>query len=226
VAWEEDTEGASVLRLAPTPDAGYSYRPFDGWAGLDELFQPESIEVTPEGSAWLLGADRGEVRLLRFDDQGWEVVDAPTSLLDHSSPRVLAAGPDGSLWLVGGDWNTSGGQRRFALARLGSDGWSTYEVMDAGIGWGQSLGSFANNLVVGVAPDGALWLNASGENVGDHAGVARFDGASWQRFLDGHSVHDLDVGPDGAVWVRASHGELPGAVESYVITPEAVAATE
>jgi hypothetical protein len=218
-------DGASVLRLAPTPDAGYSYRPFDGWASLtDGNGWPESIEVAPDGTGWLLGG-WGDGWLLRYDDQGWQAVDAPTSVLRGSELRDLAAGPDGSLWLVGTRPNEVH-QRGPALARLDRDGWSTFDAMEVGFGWGQGVGVFFGSYLLDVAPDGALWLNASGENTGEHAGVARFDGASWQRFLDGHSVHDLDVGPDGDVWVRASHGELPGAVESYVITPEAVAATE
>jgi hypothetical protein len=50
-------------------------------------------------------------------------------------------------------------------------------------------------------------------------GIARFDGSTWQYFLSGHRVSDWDIAPDGSVWLRADHG-------LYVITPEAVAATE
>jgi hypothetical protein len=224
-------DGASVLRLAPTPDAGYSYRPFDGWASLtDGNGWPESIEVAPDGTGWLLGG-WGDGWLLRYDDQGWQAVDAPTSVLRGSELRDLTAGPDGSLWLVGTRPNEVH-QRGPALARLDRDGWSTFDAMEVGFGWGQGVGVFLGSYLLDVAPDGALWLNASVENAGEHAGVARFDGASWQRFLDGHTVHDLDAGPDGAVWVRAAdastegQGAVDGAVDLYVITPEAVAATE
>ena len=45
-----------------------------------------------------------------------------------------------------------------------------------------------------------------------------------QRFLDGRTVHDLDIGPDGAVWVRAVDDVDRGPVSTYVITPEAMVA--
>ena len=58
-------------------------------------------------------------------------------------------------------------------------------------------------------------------------GVASFDGAAWTHYLRDHCIYAMDIAPDGTVWVQA--GERPthqdfGAVATYVIRPEAVAA--
>ena len=225
----EDGEGEasrSVLQLPAMPSTEEPGQWLDGWADLtDDNGWPESIEATPDGNAWLLGG-WGDRWLLRHDDQGWQVMDAPTSILRGSELRDLVAGPDGTLWLVGARWRNEGPQPGPALARLDRDGWSTFDHMEAGFDWGQWIGVWGGaSVLLDVAPDGALWLNTSDEGPDGHAGVARFDGVSWRRFLDGRSVHDLDVGPDGAVWVRAgdalTEDRVP--VDLYVITPEAVA---
>ena len=83
-----------------------------------------------------------------------------------------------------------------------------------------------------VAPDGSLWV---GWRVDDEKkfrcdGVRRFDGAKWDHYLRDMCVASgpvLDISTDGSVWVLASETEGgKGPVDLYVITPEAVAATE
>ena len=78
------------------------------------------------------------------------------------------------------------------------------------------------------APDGGLWLASFGvfEGLpGDHGGVARFDGSTWQHYLPGHMVIAMDISTAGSVWLQTWVGDeyVPGL---YVITPEAVAARE
>ena len=98
--------------------------------------------------------------------------------------------------------------------------WSTYELDLRPGGW------WSDRYL--VAPDGSLWTDDVGppsDDESDHAApcpnVARFDGVTVQRFLPetcGGQV-SLDVAADGSVWVASEH-------DLYVITPEAVAATD
>ena len=66
----------------------------------------------------------------------------------------------------------------------------------------------------------------------DHGidGVVRFDGETWSRFLQGRCVEAMDIAPDGSVWLLAKESDESGArypvAHTYVITPEAVAASE
>ncbi len=89
-----------------------------------------------------------------------------------------------------------------------------------------------------VAPAGSVWLSPTSERRfgmgdGDCDGLARFDGVTWTRYLRDACIYAVDTAADGTLWVQA--GEWlrtddeyppPGAVHTYAITPEAVAATE
>ncbi|MEA2025278.1 MAG: hypothetical protein U9O18_01170 [Chloroflexota bacterium] len=89
-----------------------------------------------------------------------------------------------------------------------------------GTGWQQwFLGEddrLAVNWLVGphaMAPDGNFWAVRP-----DCLGVNRFDGRTWVEYLPGICADDMDIAFDGSVWLLAD--------DLYVITPEAVAATE
>ena len=66
------------------------------------------------------------------------------------------------------------------------------------------------------------------------AGVLSFDGEAWGHFLEGACVGDVSAAPDGSVWVVVdppwptdpNDDAAVTASGLYVITPEAVAATE
>jgi hypothetical protein len=78
---------------------------------------------------------------------------------------------------------------------------------------------------VWVAPDGSAWVNASVPDIRADGtlgcdGLARFDGESWQPFLTGHCIADLDFAPDGSAWVAARDPQR-FQVHTYVITPGA-----
>ncbi len=84
-----------------------------------------------------------------------------------------------------------------------------------------------------AAPDGRLWLTPEGDwqraNT-DCDGVTSFDGQTWTGFLSGECIYGLDAAEDGTLWLLAGRperdGDRPGDSHTYVITPEAVAATE
>jgi hypothetical protein len=76
--------------------------------------------------------------------------------------------------------------------------------------------------IVSVAPDGSAWVNATDESRRTCDGLARFDGESWNPFLAGRCIWDIDFAPDGSVWVVASAPDFASEVDTYVVTPEAV----
>ena len=80
-----------------------------------------------------------------------------------------------------------------------------------------------------AAADGSVWLTPDVEDPASCEGIARFDGRTLARYLADVCVYAFDIAPDGAVWVQASSPPTAtgaGHVNTYVIAPEAVAATE
>ncbi len=80
-----------------------------------------------------------------------------------------------------------------------------------------------------TAADGSVWLTPDVEDPASCEGIARFDGTTLARHLRDVCVYAFDIAPDGSVWVQASGPPTAtgaGQIETYVITPEAVAATE
>ena len=126
------------------------------------------------------------------------------------------------------------------LARLDGGQWEVWDGDDGipPVGPVAFPYSFPLEGVHAVAPDGSIWLAAL-----DHmaerecGGIVNFDGSTWTRYLDGLCVYDADLAGDGAVWLQAgevSHDGEPGPyvhrylapVDTYVITPEAGAASQ
>ena len=146
------------------------------------------------------GAARDDL-LIRFDGTEWTTFDPP----------------DGSLTDV-------------AMRELAKDGWVPDDFGRSQ--WGEPH----------VAPDGSLWvpsrlgvmdrdpdLGGGHRNVCGHGidGVARFDGETWSRFLQGRCVEVMDIAADGSVWMLASKSDARFPLAHvYVITPEAAAAPE
>ena len=85
-----------------------------------------------------------------------------------------------------------------------------------------------------AAPDGRLWLTLRGDfeqTETECDGVASFDGQTWTRFLTGECIYGLDAAEDGTLWLLAGEpperdNDGPGFIHTYIITPEAVTATE
>ncbi len=105
-------------------------------------------------------------------------------------------------------------------------GWTTFTEADGVQHWGGQGFIFTD--LLHAAPDGSLWMNGSTANLYCD-GVAHYDGTTWTSYLRGSCVHDLDISPDGGVWARADNysGMNPSEeVSTYVITPEAVTASE
>ena len=191
--------------------------------------QVVGFSVSDDGEAWLLGVshkgDDAVGTFLGFDGTAWHVVPAPAGLHWGLVPweRFFDVGPDGTLWTM--DATTPHPHR--SLARLDDAGWTVFTEAD-GVGpWGGPLTPVFNvvleEVAVEVAPDGSAWVNAT-DDQGDCDGLARFDGQTWTPYLAGTCIRDFDVAPDGSVWAVAGEPS-GGGVNTYVITPQAAAAT-
>ena len=149
-------------------------------------------------------------------------------------------GSDGAVWLAGvsplmvdaepvrsGDSPFAAPAEPFVM-RYDGTGWQRWGP-DEGV---PSLTWSRPQLAQG--PDGGLWVSARPDiwfmppDATDPPfdGIARFDGSTWRYFLSGHDVSDWDIAPDGSVWLRMEDPDNYFGSGLYVITPEAVAASE
>jgi hypothetical protein len=210
--WVEEG-GRRVDHLGPA-----GWQPLDGYFrdSHGTAFYPERLFFTDAGDVY--GVDYYFGTLYRHDDGGWQHV---------AGGRLVDVGRHGMVWQAEGPDNDASFPYN-DLARL-ADGeltrWTSADLPDVRLGLDYEFE---------VAPDGSLWFSlwriADGEPPeGDwwlavrdgHLvcdGLARFDGESVDRFLAGRCT-SMDIAADGSIWV-VSDDDL------YVITPEAVAATE
>ncbi len=146
----------------------------------------------------------------------------------------FAAAHDGILWqnlrgslgrFADGEW-TVYSEPDSARVRLPPDSRRSPSVRMVETAPGDITGG-----VIAAAPDGSVWLWGGPTPC---SGLARFDGASSTRYLRDSCIAAVAVAPDGTVWVQAGTGPPEGVgdgwegspVETYVIRPEAAAATE
>ena len=117
-------------------------------------------------------------------------------------------------------WTVAWGEDDGGLYRHDESGTQEWSLADLGLS-GMADWYLQEYL---VAPDGSLWADWLASEAGC-TGVIRFDGLGLQRYLlPGMAAGDfcldgMDIAPDGSVWLMTE-------VDLYVITPEAVAATE
>ncbi len=140
---------------------------------------------------------------------------------DMPVPSEAGIGADGTQWVrVLEDWESSSQGPKRGLVRIVGDEVTAYPLAPL------------SQHRISVAPDGSAWLRARRFTSGPEGicdGVARFDGETTTRYLTEMCVHDIDFSPDGAVWLQARwpyEGGPRPEIDTYVITPEAVAATE
>ncbi len=179
--------------------------------------QPPRIDdwaVTPDGTLYVTrGRD-----LQRFDGAGWETLERP-----GKDNLELHVGPDGAVWVSsrppGGEWDDR------QVARIDTEDGATVDI--------EWQPAFGRSRAAGA--DGAFWYASLGDpmTTGGCAGITRVDGPTTTKSLEGLCIYDIAIGPHGGVWLEAGSWDgnyfIPdaiGPVETYVITPEAVAATE
>jgi hypothetical protein len=197
------------------------------------------------GGLWVLDGWKGlsdrpdRDTLHRFDGSDWERYEVPAG-----SFRRIEVAPDGTVWLGVTRQEETGPDRGDAsevLARFDGSTWSEHDVSVVvpaeGRHFGGGLGGYG---LLAVAPDGEAWAQVIDDRFSGTPchGVANFDGSIRTTYLNNHCVYALDVASDGSVWVNAAEWKEGGTFEdfvvpdggmnihTYVITPEAAAATE
>ena len=179
------------------------------------------VSITADGDVWLLPSG-GDAGIFRNSGSGWKPI-APPSGWTASRSHV---GRDGTLWSALHKTKKRSNTNRTTtrLGRFDGEDWQVF-------GKGERFPDEANfhrylPSRFEVADDGRVWLldTASEDESVWCGGVVNFGGKSWVRLLDGLCIYDADLAPDGNLWLEA--GEFEGPIHTYVITPEAVAATE
>jgi hypothetical protein len=222
-AGEDEEAGLIVARLGA-----------DGWEPLDGTTPAwvGDIFVTQSGEVWVAVAETmGDFSMWRFseDDGEWEKVAVDAVRLPHGPfGHGIEVGADGTVWFAGIEPLMADGEPVLDAEGHARPGNSFLMRFDGSEWrrWGPADGvpspPFAADIDLEQAPDGGLWMTMFRypfEPLTEHEGTSRFDGSTWQHYLSGHRITSMEVAPDGSVWLLAE-GNL------YVITPEAVAATE
>jgi hypothetical protein len=235
-AWASSTDEDGRRRVGLVGSRGYR-QPLDGTIPADGFGR---LLFTDSGDRY--GVELGWVySVYLYEDDTWHHT--------HDFYSAVDVGPDGTVWGTEGDrWHDG-------LARFADGEWTrwTHDELPemawsrgGGMGFGIGLRAFLDD-EFRVAPDGSLWarLWRSGDSVGAVAGGAsvqdweqrfyavedgraacdglvRFDGETVDHFLAGRCI-SMDIAADGSVWALA---DAEDGGDLYVITPEAVAATE
>jgi len=154
----------------------------------------------------------------------WHYADGAWDHITYGDPDSGTM-PDGVFWGLGPgtpqDWSSD-----VILYRHDATGWRQWSLREYDMlpgGW--DIGPYA------VAPDGTFWAGWLARSEEDSCqGVSHFDGQSWVRYLPGLCISGMAIAPDGSMWVIAleedEEGPYYGPGHFYVITPEAVAASE
>jgi hypothetical protein len=217
-----------VGHLGPT-----GWQALDGYAKEGPWFVGDEDAFSTKGYRRLFIPDTGDLYgfnlanegLFRYEDGDWESI-SPTGFLN------VDVGPDGTVWHDGGEDDA-------ALYRFADGEWARWtpdDLPEVGIRFG-----WDNDDQLKVAPDGSVWFRHGGrwEDQWYCDGLARFDGETLDRFLPNQCI-SIDIAADGSVWVLAGEERLmtghheerkwvfadDATSDLYVITPEAVAATE
>ena len=227
--WENKNEEWVLARLD-----GDRWRKFADIPIQGDIPQHEDlIGFAADAKPWFRNRDR----LLGPDADAYRRHDVP----DGFGLGRSAVGPDGSVWSV---LHYEGEVGPAILHRFDGSDWERYD-------WSEGLPLYRlppyfgrpyphNGLLFGffIGASNGLWLNpgvAGSEGVeiiygrqigGPCGGVAHFDGDTLSNYLTDQCIHSMDVAADGIAWVLASDEPDGPAARIYIITPEAVAATE
>jgi len=188
----------------------FGYLGAEGWTMVGEWpFDGGYLRVSDRGDVWAVipPFGHGFHEVHRFVDGAWRTEEQRFEPGGWGFIPPADVGVDGTLW----------GIEKDRLTRFDGTEWTTFEPpdwsraedgwvpddLDDGSRWGEPH----------VAPDGSLWVPprlgllerdpdlGDGRQVvcgGGIDGVARFDGETWSRFLQGRCVEAMDIAADGS----------------------------
>lgn len=215
---EEDCEWW-VGYLSPT-----GWQRLHGSTPADSIF--DRLVFTDAGDLYGIDITSYGSLLYRHEDGAWRL---------ELYAQLVDVGPDGTIWQNDGVvWHDGAIEARLdGLARLAGGAWEGWTSADLP----EIEYSLGLDDQFKVAPDGSLWFsmwrNDPGTDTGTCErdwgsgpvycdGLARFDGETLDRFLPGQRI-SMDIAADGSAWVLAGNEQ---GRDLYLITPEAVAASE
>jgi ligand-binding sensor domain-containing protein len=172
-----------------------------------EIIDFGSMSVGADGRVWAAVSSSAGSKLLRFDGT-WTAIAVPDEIGAYSSPWgfALAVAPDGTLWAA-----TPNG-----VASFDGTTWTTYSKANTGLP--------RTPWLAGIAQDGSVWVELSGEGCTvwtgcavPAAGVARFDGTTWTVYTSAYGLADDDanllVGSPGDIWI--TYASKPDTVSRF-----------
>jgi len=227
--WDESTESEV-----------FGYLGTDGWQPVGEVPYFGTVQVSDTGDIWVVSVEPPS----RFVDGAWQ----PYPMIDLNPVSPVDVGPDGTVWGISVDESDLPGR----VLRFDGSEWEEWEPPDwlapdgndwrwNGDEWVVATEYSDDNLYaqvmpedVRVAPDGAAWVISRLGRWGDQpvctddfGGVSRFDGETWSRFLSDSCIESMDIAADGSIWLLATESDARyPTLHTYVISPEAVVATE
>jgi hypothetical protein len=185
--------------------------------------QAQLVAIGPEDDVWTFILWEG---VYRFDGTNWQAVGE----INGSIVTDIAIAVDGTPWVaIGSGWHGPGG----GLVHWNGSAWieATHEgrlepitsialgpegtiAATTNLGLGIYQGdkwrllkdgpTYNGATSVAVTPDGVAWFASGDHSTSTHyPGLSRFDGQSWQYFLDDVEVTALTVAPDGSLWAGA-----------------------
>jgi hypothetical protein len=216
----EVTPDGTVWAMWDVPESdrmAFGYLGDDGWQQVGEG-HGRALLVSGTGDIW---ETRGGPSCTGF---GWPVPRTLHRFIDgewqpHGETGPVDVAPDGTVWTLSSIWTQSPG---VSVRYFDGNEWQ---------GWSSLAGSQFAGLrpaVLALAPDRSVWVGHFVAVTDDEAvcgGVGNFDGAVWSGYLPDVCVEALEIAADGSVWLLATES---GAHlrHLYVITPEAMAATD
>jgi len=227
---------AGVVRLRGEADV--QRRSFDADVKLGH--GPTPLASSPDGRLVLI---RVENEILRLGGPADDIVTELFTVLDPDPERCRLA-----LIVAPAERPTGLGCDEAPILKVGDDGTVVYEEGDydrgqmwrashrrdddiiGGSGAGRELvpQTCPSARVVGVGPDGAVWMAAhsdAGPSPAGTCGLIRWQAREGVRvYLEDHAIASVAIAPDGSAWVHAYPSDTPDTgnppVDVFVVHPD------
>jgi hypothetical protein len=226
--WATWPEGVVRLR----GEADVQERSFDADVKLGQ--GPTPLASSPDGRFVLIRVGN---EIMRLGGPADEIVTEPFAVLgpdlecpkvvvwyagagtcgrEDAGPPILKVGDDGTVVYEEEDYQVG----RMWRGRLGRD---DDIIGSGGVAWGLVPQSCPSARVVGVGPDGAVWMAAHSD--AGRCGLIRWQASEGARvYLEDYAIASVAIAPDGSAWVHAYPSDTPDTgnppVDVFVVRPD------